>query len=96
MSRIIHFFGEEARYTDAASEVKAREYLEMWKENLLWKIGSQYCIPTIVDHQWVVRGPEYSSLLSYYSTMALKLSIEFKFLFEIDKNSYLGWHKEES
>ena len=83
-------FAESALYRDADEELKAKEYLLFWKENLMRKLHRDVYEAVFVEESYHVRGPEFSGMLAQYSQIALKLVVRIKFMFELGFNNFLG------
>jgi len=79
------FFAESAYYdpNDPLAKQKAKDYLEFWKKNLIFKLKRDSFDIKIIEEQLVERSPEYVSCLAQYATIALKLCLEADFYYEL-------------
>lgn len=79
------YFGEVAYFQEGNEEDKnkAREYLEFWKKNLLFKLKKDSYELELVDEQWGERPAYLCSLLSQYGALYLKICVKAKFNFEL-------------
>lgn len=83
--KAIIFFGESAFYSGDDEKIKAKEYLEYWKQNLMKKLYRDTFEAVLIEESFHERGPEFSGMLCQNSQISLKLLISIKFRFEMDQ-----------
>ena len=87
---ILVFFGENAFYCNEEEEKEAKDYLQYWKKNLLKKLTKETYHAELIEESYHVRGPEYESIISQRTSIALKLTVKIKFQCSLDQ--CLGVH----
>lgn len=88
----VHFFGEYAPFYEGndESEKKAKLYLELWKENFLFKHEKECTSIYIVDEQWSKRDASLYSMLLTKGILTLKIAVKIKYKFEVEDLSKSG------
>lgn len=78
-------FGETFAYSENSEEEKkvARNYLELWKGNLLRKLSRDSFHCEVIDEQWGDRPSLYDSSFDPKSIMYLKLCLEANWEYEL-------------
>ena len=80
------FFAEIAYYPegDAVEKIKAKEYLEYWKKNLLFKLSRDTYDVVLVDEQYIERPAYWISALAQYASIALKIKVDAVFYYDLE------------
>ncbi len=80
------FFGEWTKFSNEEEKIKAREYLNYWKKDLIFKLKRDSFDVKIVDEQWVERDPSISGMFNEFSILALKIMVEADWHYELGKS----------
>ena len=83
---IERWFGETYYYRESVEgeKEKAILYLQMWKENLIFKLQRETMITFLADERYIETPAEILGMLAQYSRLSLKLCVQIKFKYEMD------------
>lgn len=80
------YFGESAYYSegDEHDKLAAKQYLEFWKRNLLFKLSRDSYELEVIDEQWSERPSYLNGMLCHNANLGLKVCVKAKFKFELE------------
>lgn len=78
------YFGETFYHEDTpGGRAKAKEYLNLWRENLIRKLNRDSFSCEVVDEQWIERDSNIVSALCQWASLGLKIKIKANWNYEL-------------